>query len=171
MNPRPASPHPETVVYDRRTSPPPARRFSAAGFSLTEVIVALGLVMATALPTIGVLSLGLGDARIAATQHSIEALRGTVRACLQDPAWPMATTGKNWSHSLCFDSKGSQTRDRHQAEASVEARMTAAPGMGFDSPGLETVKVEFLAIPSGEVLGTCLVQRARPDLLAATLPQ
>ncbi len=139
------------------------------GFSLPEVIVALGLVMATALPTIGVLALGLGDARVAATQHSVEALRGTVRACLQDPAWPVATTEKTWSHSLYFDSKGAETRHRQQADASIEARMTAAPGLGFDSPGLETVKVEFLAVPSGEILGTCLVQRTRPDLLAANL--
>lgn len=159
-----------TADSNRRKLPPPNRRFSA-GFSLTEVVIALGLIMAAALPTIGVLSIGLGDARITATQHSIESLRGTLRARLQDPSWPAATSSTAWTHSVYFDSLGAEARHRHQADAAIEAHLTAAPGIGFDSPGLETVKVEFLAIASGEVLGSCLVQRARPDrMVGADLP-
>lgn len=157
-------PPPVPAVRDRRTS----TRFTPAGFSLTEVVVALGLIMATALPTLGVLSLGLGDARVAATQHSIEALRGTIRAQLQTTAWPLPTPSNRWNHSVYFDSKGAPSHDRDQPDASVEARMTAAPSLGFDSPALETVKVDFLALPSGESLGSCFVQRVRHDLLLAS---
>jgi uncharacterized protein (TIGR02598 family) len=164
------------AVYDRRTSPSPVpavydrrkiSRRSTAGFSLTEVVVALGLIMATALPTLGVLSMGLGDAGVAATQYSIEALRGTVRAQLQNTTWPTPTHSNRWNHSVYFDSKGAPSQDGTQVSASVEARMTAAPGLGFDSPAIETVKIEFLAIPSGENLGNCFVQRVRHDLLAS----
>jgi uncharacterized protein (TIGR02598 family) len=193
---RRTSPSPVPAVYDRRTSPtqrptPPQNhrrsqsaatpaptvpavydrrkisRRSTAGFSLTEVVVALGLIMATALPTLGILSMGLGDARVAATQHSIEALRGTVRAQLQNTTWPTPTHSNRWNHSVYFDSKGAPSQDGTQVSASVEARMTAAPGLGFDSPAIETVKIEFLAIPSGENLGNCFVQRVRHDLLAS----
>jgi len=155
------------AVYDHRN----LSHRSSAGFSLTEVVVALGLIMATALPTLGVLSMGLGDARVAATQHSIEALRGTVRAQLQNTAWPKPTASNSWNHSVYFDSQGAPSHDGDQVTASVEARMIAAPGLGFDSPAIETVKVDFLAIPSGESLGSCFVQRVRHDiLLASTTP-
>jgi len=157
------------AVYDRRK----LSRRSTAGFSLTEVIVALGLILGTALPIIGVLAMGLNDARIAATQHSVEALRSTVRSHLQNADWPTPTSSNNWNHSVYFDSLGSPSLNEPQTDASVEARMIASPGLGFESPALETVKVEFLAIPSGERLGTCHVQRLRPDLLhtlGTTLP-
>jgi type II secretory pathway pseudopilin PulG len=158
--------------YGRREIAGRIRRFSAAGFSLTEVIVALGLIMAAALPTLGVLSMGLGDARIAANQHQLEALRGTVRACLQDPSWPPSSNANTgWTYSAHFHQDGALARRGRIPQSGFEARLTGAAGLGFESPGLEAVKVEFLAIPSGEILGSCLVQRARPDLLAtAHLP-
>lgn len=139
-------------------------RQSQGGFSLTEVIVALGLVMATALPTLGVLSMGLGDARIAATQHSIEALRGTIRSHLQSPSWPTPASGA-WQQSRYFDSLGAETPSRNHMASTVEVKMTSGVGLGFDSPALESVRVEFLSVPSGEPQGSCLVQRVRTDRL------
>jgi hypothetical protein len=138
-----------------------------AGFSLTEVVVALGLIMATAIPTLGVLSAGLGDARVASNHHVMEALRATVRTCLQDPAWPQAAAAADWSAEVAFHVDGRLAGEGQRPQVGFLAVLTSAPGMGFESVALEAVKVEFYALGSEDLLESCLVQRARGHLLGA----
>ena len=137
------------------------RRFSA-GYSLTEVIVALGLVLTTALPMLGVLSIGLNDSRAAVEQRTMESVRTSIRARLQSPAWPTSVEGE-WTASRWFTAEGAESGGEQEKASVIEARMSAGPGFGFDSVALESVRVEFLSVASGRVLGESLIQRARQD--------
>ncbi len=143
---------------------PSSRRLipSAAGYSLTEVIVALGLVLTTALPMLGVLSIGLNDSRAAIEQRAMESIRTSIRAKLQSPAWPTSQSGQ-WTTSRWFTAEGSESGREPQKTSVIEARMSAGPGFGFSSTALESVRVEFVSVASGKVLGESLIQRARQD--------
>jgi uncharacterized protein (TIGR02598 family) len=136
-------------------------RLLRQGFSLTEVVCALGLVAGTALPVAGVLSMGLNDARVSSNHRTISALRGSVRQMLADPAWPRGADTARWESACLFDVTGRVLEAEQKGNAVIEARMTSAPGAGFISSRLESVRVSFHALPSGEELGRCVVQRAR----------
>lgn len=129
-----------------------------AGFSLTEVVCALGLVAGSALPIMGLLSVGLNDARVCANHRSVSSLRESVRQLLKNPNWPQRVSA-NWEASCWFDATCALTKD--SGSAFVEARLASAPGAGFASARVESVRVTFHAVPSGEELGRCVLQRAR----------
>jgi uncharacterized protein (TIGR02598 family) len=132
-----------------------------AGFSLTEVVVALGLVVSTAIPMIGALSMGFKDANSAVTKRNLEIVRTTLRTRLQSPEWPAANTVTNWQATRWFDAFGKETESDRVASSAIEVRMTGSPGIGFQSDSLESVKVEFLAIPSRQPLGETVIQRVK----------
>ncbi|MBL9116722.1 MAG: hypothetical protein JNJ83_17070 [Verrucomicrobiaceae bacterium] len=130
-----------------------------AGFSLTEVVVALGLIVATAVPMLGVMSMGFNDASAAVTQRTLETVRTTLRTRLQSPTWPQPQAAAAWQATRFFDAFGKEVPTAKHGSTAIEARMSSAPGIGFQSAALESIKVEFLAVPSGRVLGEAVLQR------------
>lgn len=136
------------------------RRALRSGYSLTEVVVALGLVLTTALPMLGVLSIGLNDSRAAVEHRVLESVRTSIRTRLQAPGWPSEATGA-WTASRWFTATGAETGSEKGKTSVIEARMTGGPGFGFASASLEAVHVEFVSVTSGKVLAECSVQRTR----------
>lgn len=132
-----------------------------AGFTLTEIICAIGLIVSTAVPMMGLLAHGLHDAQSTSNTRTVASLRGTVRQLLRNPSWPVQSSSAAWSASALFDAEGSLITQDHKAAVAIEARLASSTGIGFDSPHLETVTVTFHAQPSRAELGRCIIQRAR----------
>lgn len=136
-------------------------RFKPRGFSLAEIVCAMGLIVGSAVPLVGLLAHGMTQAQSAANSRTVASLRTSVRQLLRNPEWPIAASAGNWDAQCWFDSAGLLMSENKREDASVEARLSASPGLGFSSERLETVTVTFHAVPAGAELGRCIVQRAR----------
>jgi uncharacterized protein (TIGR02598 family) len=132
------------------------------GYSLTEVVVALGLVLTTALPMLSVLSTGLNDSRVTVQQRTVEAVRSTLRTKLQSPTWPQNSSG-NWTAQRWFDADGMDLGADATDAAVLSAKMSAGAGYGYLSQKLEAIQIEFVSAASGQTISQCVIQRARQD--------
>ncbi|TDU69258.1 uncharacterized protein (TIGR02598 family) [Prosthecobacter fusiformis] len=133
-----------------------------AGFSLTEIMFALALVAGSALPVLGLLSVGLLDAKEAGDHRLTANLRNTVHQLLCDPAWPAeAVATGEWDAIRYFDDQGRMIENARKEEAAVIMRMKSLPGMGYQSDWLETVQVTFQSGDREDIVTRTLVQRRK----------
>src|SRR5690349_12340355 len=104
------------------------------GFSLTEVVVSLGLLAGVSLPLAAVLVIGIDDTKVAWDARIVGNLRSTLRQQLQDPAWPKeAQKEQGWMAECTFDHRGELMENGQAAEGTVgaiKASMAAQPGLG-----------------------------------------
>ena len=132
------------------------------GFSLTEVVCAVAMLAGTALPILGVLGMGLKDSQEAWDRRSLAHLRSSVAQFLQDPTWPAQRSGgEQWTANVWLGVDGDLQTKRDVGAGTVRVEMQAMPGLGYDSPWLESVKVRFYAGESKFLLGQCVQQRLR----------
>ena len=140
----------------------PKPRRSQRGFSLTEVVCAIAMVSATALPVLGVLSVGIADSQDAYQRRSMAQLRSTVGQLLQDPAWPKGAIGTpTWTAEAWFGPDGTPISRRDDSAGAVRVEMKEVPGLGYQSEWIEAVQVRFYAGDSRLLLGQCVQQRMR----------
>lgn len=138
------------------------KRRTNQGFSLTEVVCAVAMLTATALPVLGVLSVGLKDSQDAWDRRSLAHLRSSVAQYLQDPAWPSQRNGgAQWEAQVWMGSDGSLLPRRDTGAGTVRLEIKSMTGLGYDSPYLEAVQVRFYAGESKLLLGQCVQQRMR----------
>lgn len=134
------------------------------GFSLSEVACALGLLSIAMLPLLGVLAVGMDDARLAAGRRELGAMRTTMRQMLKNTDWPLESRkGGNWTASCDLDENGSPLmgQGKSAALASVKVEMKGGPAAGYESDFLESVRLVFTVPGSETRLGECVIQRSR----------
>lgn len=133
-----------------------------AGFSLTEIMFALALVAGSALPVLGLLSVGLLDAKEAGDHRLTANLRNTAHQLLSDPAWPQeAKPQGEWDAVRYFDEKGRMMDSADKAKATVIMRLKSMPGIGYESDWLETVQVSFQSGAREDAVTKTLIQRRK----------
>lgn len=139
------------------------RRHGPRGFSLSEVTCALGLLAIAMLPLLGVLAVGMDDARLAAGKRELGAMRSTIRQMLKGGEWPAeGLKGGAWTASCDFDQNGRPivgAADKGPAFVTVSMQGGASPG--YQSDFLETVRLVFTVPGSDTRLGECVIQRTR----------
>lgn len=139
-----------------------ASRKAARGFSITEILMALALVAGSALPVLGLLSVGILDAKEAGDHRLTANLRNTVQQLLSDPAWPEeAKPAGEWTAERGFDHEGRLLEPEEKNQAVLLLRLRSLPAIGFESDHLETVQVSFHAPDRPDVLSRSVVQRVK----------
>jgi len=133
------------------------------GFSLTEVVCSLGLLSAAMLPLLGVLAVGMEDARHAANRREVSSMRATVRELLRAEDWPRESQGGiGWVSQCLFDEKGEPLLSGGNADhAAVRVQMESFQGLGYNSPYLESIQLTFHDAVTEALLDECVLQRAR----------
>lgn len=139
------------------------RRRDSGGFSLSEVTCALGLLAIAMLPLLGVLAVGMDDARLAAGKRELGAMRTTIRQMLKGGDWPAeGLKGGAWTASCDFDQNGNPiVGAAASGPAFVTVAMQGGESPGFQSDFLETVRLVFTVPGSNTRLGECVIQRTR----------
>jgi len=139
-----------------------ASRKTARGFSITEILMALALVAGSALPVLGLLSVGILDAKEAGDHRLTANLRNTVQQLLSDPAWPEeAKPEGEWTAERGFDHEGRLLEPEEKNQAVLLLRLRSLPAIGFESDHLETVQVSFYAPDRPDMLSRSVVQRVK----------
>ncbi|HCN27829.1 MAG TPA: hypothetical protein DIT64_03410 [Verrucomicrobiales bacterium] len=139
-----------------------ASRKTARGFSITEILMALALVAGSALPVLGLLSVGILDAKEAGDHRLTANLRNTVQQLLSDPAWPEeAKPAGEWTAERGFDHEGRLLEPEEKNQAVLLLRLRSLPAIGFESDHLETVQVSFHAPDRPDMLSRSVVQRVK----------
>jgi prepilin-type N-terminal cleavage/methylation domain-containing protein len=125
-----------------------------AGFSLVEVVVALGIFGVAGVALIGILGTGITLSKGALSDAETAMMLENVQARLTlDPAWP----GKR--DAVFYDNSGAQMKKEEQASLRVE--MTLVNGPGFASDYLDTYRARITRLPHGEEVGIWTLQRVR----------
>lgn len=139
------------------------RRRDRRGFSLSEVTCALGLLAIAMLPLLGVLAVGMDDARTAAGKRELGAMRTTIRQMLKGGQWPAeGLKGGAWTATCDFDLIGNpMVGAAATGPAFVTVAMQGGESPGFQSEFLETVRLVFTVPGSDTRLGECVIQRTR----------
>lgn len=139
------------------------RRHIPRGFSLPEVTCALGLLAIAMLPLLGVLAVGMDDARLAAGKRELGAMRTTIRQMLKGGEWPPeGLKGGTWAASCDFDQNGRPLLEQTDAgTAFVTVEMQGGASPAFQSDFLESVRLVFTVPGSNTRLGECVIQRTR----------
>jgi len=139
-----------------------ASRKTARGFSITEILMALALVAGSALPVLGLLSVGILDAKEAGDHRLTANLRNTVQQLLSDPAWPEeAKPAGEWTAERGFDHEGRLLEPEEKNQAVLLLRLRSLPAIGFESDHLETAQVSLHAPDRPDMLSRSVVQRVK----------
>jgi Tfp pilus assembly protein PilV len=143
-------------------TPQPSTCRTLRGFTLLENMLALALVASTALPILGLISIGLTDAKQAGDHRLTANLRNTVQQMLADPTWPSEAQPEGaWAAERCFDHVGRMLPEERRAEASMILKMHNIPAPGYASDWLETVEAVFFNQDSAVPVARTLVQRRK----------
>jgi prepilin-type N-terminal cleavage/methylation domain-containing protein len=132
------------------------------GFTLIENMLALGIVASAALPILGLIAIGLTDAKQAGDHRLTANLRNTVHQLLADPSWPEEArpTGE-WTAERHFDHAGKLITADEKSQAGMKLHLRKIPAPGFQSEWLETIEATFHTPDRPEVIARTLIQRRK----------
>lgn len=130
------------------------RALKQAAFSLTETVVALGILASVGVALVGLLGVGINTTGEALSETQVAMLVENVQAHLTlNPAWPKDEA------PVFFDDGGAEVEEEEAASFRVE--LTRLEGPGFASGYLDTFRVSVQKLPQQEKIGSWTLQRAR----------
>lgn len=134
-------------------------------FSLVEIALALGLAATSLLVLLALLGEGLGAAGTAQREMQSELIVGNLRTSLLDPEFPRSRRGgqEAWSAQVYLDDRGAIVED--VSEATYLADLESGPGLGYESPYLERVRISLhMVTGAAEPFADWMLQRAIPSM-------
>ena len=140
------------------------------GFSLIEVLLALGIVVFTLVTLIALLAMGIETARDSRDDSVQVFIADTVRSkLLADENWPVsASTAMStnpsslYSYPLYFDNEGIETTNASSSVYTARLVFMPSPNLPYVSPRLDYVTLAISrTADTNRVLSEFTLQRAR----------
>lgn len=143
-------------------------RLSRCGFTLIENTLALAIVASASLPILGLVGVGLSDARQAGDHRLTTNMRNTTHQLLADPSWPSeARAAGDWTAERHFDHAGRLLTPGSEAPASMTLRLRKVSTPGYQSEWLESIEATFLMPDRTEAVARTLIQRRRAPVVGS----
>lgn len=130
------------------------------GFSLVEVALALAIVCFAIVGLLALFGTALDRAHASRDESVTVQLARTLRARLNDPAWPAGRreSERGWTATVDFSTDGAVLASSAR-DAAIRAELSAGPGLGFQSERIEAIHVRFTAVGAAKPFGDVVLQR------------